>query len=269
MREHLVDHFTAPGRVGSHQRLFVRVELAGLQQNAIGNGDFSDVVQWRKNENLLDGFVGQLVSIRNGLRDDAREARHAVEVGAGLVIAGVSHVPCRLHRGKQRLQGGEIVDDGERDQMSEGVDLAQRFLAETVRIVGIEEEKAEQPTLVIHRHGVAGTVTLCGDALGMLVLPAGKNGQVVDDARLSLLDDCTQRRRIGQLRRVMRERTVFLAGEEKGLERVCFRVEDRRRNALNEWKVFAKRGVDRSYFVQEADVAVDRAEPIFVIEHEG
>lgn len=66
----------------------------------------------------------------------------------------------------------------------------------------------------------------------------------------------------------MGERAVFFASEEEGLERVRRRIEDRRRDALNEWKVLLKRGVDGSYFVHKVDTSVERTKAVFVIEHE-
>lgn len=41
VRQHLVDHFTPADRVSSHQRFLVRIEFAGLQQDAIRNADLA------------------------------------------------------------------------------------------------------------------------------------------------------------------------------------------------------------------------------------
>lgn len=66
----------------------------------------------------------------------------------------------------------------------------------------------------------------------------------------------------------MRQWRAILAGIQKGLERICPRIVDRRRNALNEGKALPERCVYRLHFVREADALVKRTESILVIEHE-
>ena len=55
----------------------------------IGNADLADVVQGRKQEDLLDELVAELEFLRDRRGDQSRVSRHALNVRAGFEIAQI------------------------------------------------------------------------------------------------------------------------------------------------------------------------------------
>ena len=90
--QHAIDEFAPLQSMGFHEFAFLLRKLAAFEENIIGYADFADIVQGREDKDILDVFIAELVSVGELVGDQARVARHAIQVGAGLVVPDVGHV---------------------------------------------------------------------------------------------------------------------------------------------------------------------------------
>ena len=166
-------HLQAAHRVLLHLLALRRRQPGGLEQNAVGQGEFADVVQGSELEDALDGGVVE----RGGagrcevLGDQARVAGHPVDVATGFRVTEVHHVVGRLDRRGENPHREHFRGDDGRDEVAIDVERAQRRLGQHARTARIEEDESPEGAVEIHRDGIAPTVPILRYDSGMEVAP--------------------------------------------------------------------------------------------------
>ena len=72
--------------MAAHKDPLCLVELAGLEQHSVRNADLADVVQWRKQLNILHIFIVKLVFGGQCFDHDAAVVGHPLQVHAGFRV---------------------------------------------------------------------------------------------------------------------------------------------------------------------------------------
>ena len=138
--EHRIDHFAPLAGMGFHDFPLIRRERAGLEQNAVRNGDFANIVQWCVAKAVFDEFVCNRVSVRQLAGDQPGVMDHALKVHAGFGVAVAGELRGRLDGATQR---GDLVEFGSQkagNQLGQQVEIGQVVFVEGANVIGVEKQ---------------------------------------------------------------------------------------------------------------------------------
>ena len=159
---------------------------------------------------MLDGGVVETVFRGEAAGDEAAVVGHAVQVGAGFEIPVLGQRRSAAHAGHQGAGSGQMVDQGEGQQVGDGVQVGEHPLVEEVADIGVEEQEADEGI-------VAGRCSWSRSPAGGCVPRGdGRAGDQVDvkfTTRPAAADDFGQGRTIGEAGLVVKGSSPRLEGE--------------------------------------------------------
>lgn len=256
-----VDHLATLVHVSLHDAALMLVEPPLLEEDGVRHADLADVVQGREKENVLHELVGQAEAWRQLACDQARVARHAVEMDAGFQVAQMGEIPCHLDASDECLDGGQFLRDGERDQARVDVEVAHHVGAKGARPQRVEEQEADQVAVLLDRQGEARSVCVFEQPVRMFRRRREGVVQVVYDARNARFGNALQRRHGSERRLVSQQHVLRLVAIDEGLEQVGLGVVERDRHPVDVRMAFADLVVEDGELIrQPAAAAVDGVE---------
>ena len=180
-----LDHLQAAHRVLFHLLALCVRQLGGLEQDAIRQRKFADIMQRSELKNALDRRIVERGSAgrREVLGYQARVAGHAIDVAARFRVAEVHHVMSRLDCRRKNSHCEHFCGNGGGDQVGIHIKRAQHGFSQCARAARIEEDESPERAVEIHGHGIAPAVSLLRDDPGVQVSPLTEKFEVIHHAR--------------------------------------------------------------------------------------
>src|SRR5215469_2797437 len=137
-----------------HVLELIQGKLPWLFQDRVCDGDFPNIVKRRKEEDVLDLLIGQRMQGSHLTRNEPREVGHAIEMRPGVDIALMHQTCCGFHACLECADAGNLVDDDERDEMPEDIEIVQDLFSEYLPGARIEKDKSEKHVAQVHRERI-------------------------------------------------------------------------------------------------------------------